>query len=154
MSTSSESALSESPNATGDAAAGSYFPTTTPRSSISSTLSTRSELLGDGDSSVTKPMFARTVTVATPEPPVKLDPLRRHFPKPTDEVKLEELLARPPLRYSLGHYVKKAGAGAADESSKTMVAVLQQQRGGDIEDTKRELLRAHEELKKLAAKRR
>lgn len=38
----------------------------------------------------------------------KLDTMQRQFNKPTEEATVEELLARPPLKHSLSHYVKTA----------------------------------------------
>ena len=48
------------------------------------------------------------VTTVTTQTTTKLDTLQRHFPKPQEEATVEELLARPPLKGSLAHYVKNA----------------------------------------------
>lgn len=37
-----------------------------------------------------------------------VDPLARTFPKPTEDVDLDEMLARKPLKWTVGHYVKEA----------------------------------------------
>jgi hypothetical protein len=39
---------------------------------------------------------------------VALDALQRTFPAPKEELTLEEMLARPPQKWSVGHYVKNA----------------------------------------------
>ena len=48
------------------------------------------------------------VTTVTTKVTTKLDPMQRQFPKPTEEPTLDELLARPPLKHSVSHYVKNA----------------------------------------------
>ncbi|KAK4237397.1 hypothetical protein C8A03DRAFT_16047 [Achaetomium macrosporum] len=73
---------------------------------------------------------------------VALDPMSRSYPKPADEPSLEELLARQPLKYSLGHYVKHAKA--VDPSA--VEARLKEEVLKAREETKRELLKAKEEL--------
>jgi hypothetical protein len=80
---------------------------------------------------------------------VALDPMSRSYPKPADEPSLEELLARQPLKYSLGHYVKHAKA--VDPSA--VEARLKEEVLKAREETKRELLKAKEELEsKVGAK--
>jgi hypothetical protein len=71
---------------------------------------------------------------------VALDALSRDFPKPAHEPSLDELLARPPGKWSLGHYVKNARAV-------TPPAPLDPaERARQFEEAKRELLRAKAEL--------
>lgn len=48
------------------------------------------------------------VTTVTTKTTTKVDILQRHFEKPTEEATVEELLARPPLKHSLSHYVRNA----------------------------------------------
>ncbi|KAK3948884.1 hypothetical protein QBC32DRAFT_46737 [Pseudoneurospora amorphoporcata] len=48
------------------------------------------------------------VTTVTTKITTKLDPMQCQFTKPTEEATVEELLARPPLKHSLSHYVKNA----------------------------------------------
>ncbi|KXX73980.1 hypothetical protein MMYC01_202271 [Madurella mycetomatis] len=76
---------------------------------------------------------------------VALDAMSRNFPKPAHEPSLEELLARPPGKRSLGHYVKNAREVAPPP-------VDPAQRARKFEDAKRELLRAKEEIERRALK--
>ncbi|KAK3302050.1 uncharacterized protein B0T15DRAFT_290056 [Chaetomium strumarium] len=73
---------------------------------------------------------------------VALDPMSRSYPKPAEEPSLEELLARQPLKYSLGHYVKHAKA--VDPSA--VEARLKEEVLKAREEMRRELLKAKEEL--------
>lgn len=95
-------------------------------------------------------------TPPTPPPPprrsateiVAPEPLSREFPLPEDEPSLDELLARKPGKWSLGHYVKHArvrrGLEEGDGGEE-----LAQQRQRELEDAKKELLRAKEEMELL-----
>ena len=69
-----------------------------------------------------------------------LDPLSRTYQPMREEPSLDELLARKPAKWSLGHYVKHAkvvrGETAGDQA----------QRAREFETAKRELLRAKREL--------
>lgn len=78
---------------------------------------------------------------------VAVDALSRHFPKPTEEPTLEEMLARPPQKWSVGHYVKNA------REAKTPVHDKEQQAKAFAE-AKRELLASKEALGRSAAARR
>lgn len=70
---------------------------------------------------------------------VALDAMSRSFPKPAHEPSLDELLARPPAKWSLGHYVKNAREVAPLPADPA-------QRARQFEDAKRELLRAKAEM--------
>jgi len=106
-----------------------YFPTS-PRSSMSSTLSAESALL---------PSHPMHVPQPTELAPVKLDALSRHFPKPTHEADVAELLERKPGKYSLAHYVKNAR-----DVKPHVVDKVQQSKA--FEDIKKELLLAQQQL--------
>jgi hypothetical protein len=71
----------------------------------------------------------------------KVDALSRHFPKPEQEPTLEELLARPPQKWSVGHYVKNA------REARTPVHDKEQQARAFAE-AKRELLAAKQTLER------
>lgn len=73
-----------------------------------------------------------------------VDPMSRTFPKPTEEVNLDELLERKPLKWSLGHYIKTPTREQSDPfEDKEKIAL-------DIEARKRELLAAKEEMRRLS----
>jgi hypothetical protein len=76
-----------------------------------------------------------------------LEPLSRTFPAPTHEPSLDELLARKPGKWSLGHYVKNARVrevvGGEDE----------EQRAKKFENIKRDLLRSKGEIEGVLGKR-
>ena len=76
-----------------------------------------------------------------------LEPLSRTFPAPTHEPSLDELLARKPGKWSLGHYVKNARVrevvGGEDE----------EQRAKKFENIKRDLLRSKGEIEGVLSKR-
>jgi len=71
----------------------------------------------------------------------KVDALSRNFPKPDHEPTLEEMLARPPQKWSVGHYVKNA------REARTPVQDKEQQARA-FADAKRELLAAKEALER------
>jgi hypothetical protein len=72
---------------------------------------------------------------------VALDALSRHFPKPDYEPTLEEMLARPPQKWSVGHYVKNAREAKAPVRDK-------EQQARAFEEAKRELLAAKAALER------
>ncbi|KAL1873452.1 hypothetical protein VTK73DRAFT_950 [Phialemonium thermophilum] len=83
-------------------------------------------------------------TRLTPSP---VDVLSRQYPPPPPEVNLDEMLARPPQKWSLGHYVKNAR-----EPRQRTLDKEQQER--EFANTKRELLAAKEQLRQMATARR
>jgi hypothetical protein len=93
----------------------SYFPSSH-RTSFSS--NTDSEPVTPGIGALSRPPLSgrlNTVNVAIPTSApstqakvVALDALQRTFPAPKDELTLEEMLAKPPQKWSVGHYVKNA----------------------------------------------
>lgn len=97
--------------------------TRAPRSRRSSVASGTSSV----DSSSSAEQAMRSSAAATPSSPSPsssqcsveqtgdVDPLARTFPKPTEDVDLDEMLARKPLKWTVGHYVKEA---AIRESSR------------------------------------
>lgn len=73
-----------------------------------------------------------------------VDPLSRTFPKPSEEVNLDELLERKPLKWTVGHYIKTPTREHSDPfEDKEKIA-------HDMEARKRELLAAKEELRRLS----
>ncbi|KAK4137278.1 hypothetical protein BT67DRAFT_372777 [Trichocladium antarcticum] len=78
-----------------------------------------------------------------------LEPLSRTFPAPTHEPSLEELLARKPAKWSLGHYVKNA---RVREATAAAGVEDQEQRARKFEDIKRELLLAKGAMEGLGKK--
>jgi len=78
---------------------------------------------------------------------VRLDPLRREYPKPTHEPTIDELLARRPLKWSFSHHRVHARDVVAPAFDKDREAA-------ELERTKMELLRAREEMQRLLGARR
>lgn len=72
------------------------------------------------------------------------DPLSREYPKPTEEVDLEEMLARKPLRWSLAHYIKERPIREPPNPMDDKQRVAR-----DLETKKKELLEAKEQIQKL-----
>lgn len=70
---------------------------------------------------------------------VVLDAMSRDFPKPDHEPTLEEMLARPPQKWSVGHYVKNAREAKLPVRDK-------EEQARAFADAKRELLAAKAEL--------
>jgi hypothetical protein len=96
----------------------------------------------DGDSShPTGPRRSATEIVAA-------EPMSRSFPKPEHEPSLDEMLARTPGKWSLGHYVKNA----RERREKPMGETEAQERARKFEETKQALRRAKEEIESRAAK--
>jgi hypothetical protein len=71
-----------------------------------------------------------------------LDPLSRSYPKPAHEPSLDELLARAPLKWSLGHYVKNARERKVVEDP--------EERARRFEEAKMRLLRDKERIDEIA----
>lgn len=99
------------------------------RGSISSTTTTSSSATSDSHGAEIR------LTTLTTKTTTKVDILQRHFEKPTEEATVEELLARPPLKHSLSHYVKNA------RDRRVPVADLEEERKR-FEKAKAELLAA------------
>lgn len=137
----SESAVDESPAPAGGEPG--YFPTS-PRSSMSSTISAQSDLI-NSVTAAAKSAVAKPETIPSRPQIVKVDTMSRTFPKPTEEVSLEELLARKPHKWALGHWVENARPVRVPVVDKETMAK-------EFEKEKMELLRAKEELQKLAAR--
>lgn len=79
-------------------------------------------------------------------PPYPVDALARSFPKPTEELDVKEALSRKPGRWTLAHYIKETPVRDPEE-------VREQDRekiARDMEAKKQELLRAREEIQKMA----
>lgn len=72
---------------------------------------------------------------------VVLDALSRDFPKPDHEHTLEEMLARPPQKWSVGHYVKNAREAKTPVHDK-------EQKARAFAEAKRELLAAKEAMER------
>ncbi|KAB5570222.1 hypothetical protein GE09DRAFT_699960 [Coniochaeta sp. 2T2.1] len=94
----------------------------------------------------------RAATTAVPQasitghkPIVVVDALSRTFPKPTEEPTLEQMLARPPQKWSVGHYVKNARDAKAAVRDKDAQAKA-------FAEAKRELLAAKEAMERRGAR--
>lgn len=89
----------------------SYFP-----SSHRSSISSGSDLVLPDV--VERPVQPRTTTdvsstssITSTASPLKrnpIDPLSRNYPIPAKEIDLDEMLARPPKKWTLGHYIKES----------------------------------------------
>lgn len=136
-----DSAATDSPSSGGGESG--YFPTT-PRSSMSSDISTQSDLI-NSVSAAAKSAVSKPQSIPSRPPIVKLDTMSRSFPKPAGELSVEELLARKPHKWALGHWVENARPLKAPVVDKEKLAK-------EFEKEKMELLRAKEELQKFARK--
>ncbi|KAH6624994.1 hypothetical protein B0J18DRAFT_197404 [Chaetomium sp. MPI-SDFR-AT-0129] len=78
------------------------------------------------------------------------EPMSRTFPKPAVEPSLDELLARKPLKHSLGYYVQNssrvAAAKASQESLRASSEEAVAERARKFEETKRRLMMDQEKL--------
>jgi hypothetical protein len=139
---------SPAPSATSDTSkmSGTSYFEVSRRSSLSSNSSALPEL----DNSQRPPQALRSETTLSPSLQPKatpVDALSRQVPKPTHDATLDEMLARPPQRWSLGHYVKNA--------RETRIATLdKEQQAKAFQDAKKELLKAKEEMERLRTGRR
>lgn len=125
-----------------------------PRSRRSSVASGTSSV----DSSSSAEQAMRSSAAATPSSPSSsssqcsaeqtgdVDPLSRTFPKPTEDVDLDEMLARKPLKWTLGHYVKEAATREPSKPAEDKDRLAQ-----DMEAKKREMLAVKEEIRRLSA---
>ena len=76
-----------------------------------------------------------------------VDPLCRHYPKPTADIDVAEALAREPRKWTLGYWAKNA--------RDTRVSIQDKEtKSRQFEETKRDLLRAKEEMSRSAVIRR
>lgn len=112
------------------------------------------------DSSSSAEQAIRSSAAATPsspsssssqspaEQPCDVDPLSRNFPKPAEDVDLDEMLARKPLKWTLGHYVKEVSTREPSRPAEDKDRVAQ-----DMEAKKREMLAVKEEIRRLSASR-
>ncbi|KLU89334.1 hypothetical protein, variant [Magnaporthiopsis poae ATCC 64411] len=96
----------------------------------------------------------------------QLDPLARNYPAPaaTDKLDLDEMLARKPQKWTLGHYFHKsraAGYNDSDNGNRGSASVPSlssmsgdvaagHRRKSELELAKKELLAAQEEIRRLA----
>ncbi|KAL8370352.1 hypothetical protein RB595_000636 [Gaeumannomyces hyphopodioides] len=152
----------------------------------SSVSSTSSGSLSDGSTTVSTPdsdvstsepiSRASTVSLSITTTPAavhayangaitaQLDPLARNYPAPaaTDRLDLDEMLARKPQKWTLGHYFHKSraagyndGGGSASDPSNLSSPPLDgiaagHRRKSELERAKKELLAAQEEIQRLA----
>lgn len=79
-----------------------------------------------------------------PDPAYPIDPLSRDYPKPTGEVNLDEMLARKPKKWTLGHYITETSTRKLPNPVEDKQQIVQ-----DLEAKKRELLDAKEYIQKL-----
>ncbi|KAH6850276.1 hypothetical protein B0I37DRAFT_110191 [Chaetomium sp. MPI-CAGE-AT-0009] len=75
------------------------------------------------------------------------DIMSRHFPKPTHQPSLEELLAREPCKRSIGHYVKNYRERKVSPEPQTEAEFAERAR--EFEETKKKLLADREKLASL-----
>ncbi|KAK3333435.1 hypothetical protein B0T19DRAFT_440196 [Cercophora scortea] len=140
----------------------SYFPSSH-RSSVSSisssaAIATETEPVviklaqpPKGKQTTAVPATTSSSTVPAPPSPsvpvtsrhVRQDAMTKSFPKPTRELSVEEMLARPAQKHSLSHYLKNARDCRVPVVDKAKSAK-------DFADAKRDLLRAKEELQRLS----
>ena len=73
--------------------------------------------------------------------------MARQYPPPAQQASVEEMLARPPQKWSLGHYVKNAREAKIFSPNK-------EQKEREFANAKRELLAAGEEIRRLTPSRR
>lgn len=109
------------------------------------------------DSSSSAEQAIRSSTAAAPSSPTStssqssadqtgdVDPLARTFPKPTEDVDLDEMLARKPLKWTLGHYVKETSTREPSKPVEDKDRLAQ-----DMEARKKEMLAAKEEIRRLS----
>lgn len=109
------------------------------------------------DSSSSAEQAIRSSSAATPSSPSPtssrssaeqtrdVDPLARSFPKPSEDVDLDEMLNRKPLKWTLGHYVKEAATREPSKPAEDKGRLAQ-----DMEAKKREMLAAKEEIRRLS----
>lgn len=115
-----------------------------PRSRRSSVASGTSSV--DSSSSAEQAMRSSSPSQCSAEQTGDVDPLSRTFPKPTEDVDLDEMLARKPLKWTLGHYVKEAATREPSKPAEDKDRLAQ-----DMEAKKREMLAAKEEIRRLSA---
>ncbi|KAK4106614.1 hypothetical protein N658DRAFT_503044 [Parathielavia hyrcaniae] len=129
---------------------------TTPPHPAGGGLDSPSAAAADEESRPPAPRRAATSAAAAAAAHGPLDPMSRQYPKPAHEPSLDELLSRPPLKWSLGHYVKSArerkagdGLGLGQQQQEE-----EEQRRRRFEEAKRNLLRAKEAIDESVATRR
>jgi hypothetical protein len=110
------------------------------------------------DSSSSAEQAVRSSAAATPPSPSStsfhssanqkgdIDPLTRTFPKPSEEVDLDEMLSRKPLKWTLGHYVKEASMREQTKPVEDRHRLAQ-----DMEAKKKEMLAVKEEMRQISA---
>lgn len=97
-------------------------------------------------SAATPPSPSSTSSHSSADQTGDVDPLARNFPKPTEDVDLDEMLARKPLKWTLGHYVKEASTREPSKPAEDKDRLAQ-----DMQAKKKEMLAAKEELRRLSA---
>ncbi|CAN8097255.1 unnamed protein product [Discula destructiva] len=81
-----------------------------------------------------------------PDPAYPVDPLARKYPKPVKELDVREALDRKPGRWTLGHYINQNLVRDPEEVHKKDKEMIAK----DFEAKKQELLRAREEIRRMA----
>ncbi|KAK3944638.1 hypothetical protein QBC46DRAFT_157616 [Diplogelasinospora grovesii] len=141
MDSATSSAMSSSTSLAPDSTTG-YFPVAS-RSSMSSEVSDENDYTTQQRPGMHRGETTPAGTSLSQKTPKKLDALQRQFPKPEHEPTVEEMLARPPQKWSVGHYVKNAREVKAP-------VVDKEQEAKAFAEAKKELLRAKQELQNLA----
>ncbi|TLS29767.1 hypothetical protein PpBr36_00451 [Pyricularia pennisetigena] len=138
----------------------SQMSTRSHRSSISSTVSSTITDLSDGrpglrdrNSAIASSSFSSSTSLesnrTTSLAELQRDPLLREFPKPPDQVDIEEMLTRPPGKWSLGHYFNKSRHAAKETTLKPTL----EDRKGELEEAKKQLIAARNEIRQLGTRR-
>lgn len=136
------------------------LPTRSHRSSISSTVSSTITDLSDGrsglrgrNSAIASSSFSSSTSLESNRTASlserQRDPLLREFPKPPEQVDIEEMLTRPPGKWSLGHYFNKSRHAAKETTLKPTL----EDRKGELEEAKKQLIAARNEIRQLGTKR-
>ena len=129
------SAVSSSSSTSSTASSDNYFSQSR-RTSVSSV---SSSCMGDSSCRSSRSSSVSSQT----QKDIPVDPLSRHYPKPTAEINVAEALARQPGRWTLGYWVKNAKDMQPPVQSRELQATK-------FADAKRELLRAKGDLELLS----
>ncbi|KAL2181759.1 uncharacterized protein P884DRAFT_10081 [Thermothelomyces heterothallicus CBS 202.75] len=82
---------------------------------------------------------------------VALDPMSREYPKPTQELSLDEMLARKPGKHSLSHYLRNPRVSKITDEPRTAEEFAERAR--KFEETKQKLRMDREKIAALIEKR-
>lgn len=124
----------------------SYFPSSH-RSSVSSgsdlILPDFSERPGQPSRTITTSSAESASSTTSQVKTNPLDPLSRNYPIPAKEPNLEEMLARPPKKWTLGHYLKENHVREAPPVQD------KEKRASELAAAKKELLEGWQNLRNI-----